>query len=52
MGAPTMSLSILWPLLVATIGFTFAFAAIVNARLQAAVMERRARSLLMRSTPA
>ncbi len=46
-GAPTMSLSMLWPLFVATIGFTLGFAAIVNARLRAAVMERRTRSLLM-----
>ncbi len=52
-GAPTMSLSMLWPLFVATIGFTLGFAAIVNARLRAAVMEKRARSLLLvRSAPA
>ena len=46
-GAPTMSLDMLWPLLVCAIGFTLAFAAIVTARLRAAVMERRIRGLLM-----
>ena len=46
-GAPTMSLSMLGPLFVATIGFTLGFAAIVNARLRSAVMERRTRSLLL-----
>ena len=37
----------LWPLLLSALGFTFAFAAIVVARLRAAVMERRVRALLM-----
>jgi heme exporter protein C len=46
-GAPTMSTSMLWPLLVSAIGFTFVFAAIVTARLRAAVMERRVRGLLL-----
>ncbi len=46
-GAPTMSLSMLWPLLVATLGFSFGFAAIVVARLRAAVLEQRLRALLM-----
>ena len=46
-GAPTMSLSMLWPLLVCTLGFSFGFAAIVLARTRAAVMETRARSLLL-----
>ncbi|HSU06826.1 MAG TPA: heme ABC transporter permease [Acetobacteraceae bacterium] len=46
-GAPTMHISMLWPLLVCTIGYTFGFAAIVVARLRAAVMERRVRGLLM-----
>jgi heme exporter protein C len=46
-GAPTMAPSMLWPLLVSAIGLTFAFAAIVAARLRAAVMERRIRGLLM-----
>ena len=50
-GAPTMSLSMLWPLLVSTLGFSFGFAAIVTARLRAAVMEQRLRTLLLgRST--
>jgi heme exporter protein C len=51
-GAPTMSLTILWPLLVCTLGFTFGFAAIVNARLRAAVMETRTRQLLLAGTGA
>lgn len=46
-GATTMSLSMLWPLLVCTIGFSLGFAAIVLARLRAAVMEARTRSLLL-----
>ncbi len=46
-GAPTMYVGMLWPLLFAALGFTFGFAAIVNARLRAAVMERRARSVLL-----
>ena len=46
-GAPTMYLTMLWPLLVSALGFTFLFAAIVVARLRAAVMERRIRALLM-----
>ncbi len=46
-GAPTMSVSMLWPLLVAAIGYTLVFAALVVARLRAAVMERRIRGLLM-----
>ena len=45
-GAPTMALSMLWPLLVATLGLTLGFAAIVLARLRASVMETRLRSLL------
>jgi heme exporter protein C len=47
LGAPSMAPAMLWPLLVSALGFTFAFAAIVVARLQAAVMERRIRGLLM-----
>jgi heme exporter protein C len=47
MGAPTMSLDMLWPLLVCAVGYTLAFAAIVVARTRAAVMERRIRGLLM-----
>lgn len=45
-GAPTMAPSMLWPLLVSTLGYTLTFAAIVVARLRAAVLERRARGLL------
>jgi heme exporter protein C len=47
LGAPSMAPAMLWPLLVSALGFTFAFAAIVIARLRAAVMERRIRGLLM-----
>ena len=47
LGAPTMAPSMLWPLLVSALGFSFAFAAIVVARLRAAVMERRIRGLLL-----
>ena len=46
-GAPTMYLPMLWPLLIAAIGYTLCFAAIVVARTRAAVMERRIRALLM-----
>jgi len=49
-GAPAMAPSLLWPLLVCAIGFTFVFAAIVVARVRAAVMERRIRGLLMART--
>lgn len=44
---PTIHTSMLWPLLIAAIGYTLCFAAIVTARTQAAVMERRIRGLLM-----
>ena len=46
-GAPAMHVDMLWPLLVCALGFSLAFAAIVTARLRAAVMERRVRGLLM-----
>ena len=46
-GAPTMALSMLWPLLIAAVGYMLTFAAIVVARTRAAVMERRVRGLLM-----
>jgi heme exporter protein C len=46
-GAPTMYISMLWPLFVCAIGYTLVFAAIVTARLRAAVMERRARGLML-----
>ncbi|HTW29203.1 MAG TPA: heme ABC transporter permease [Acetobacteraceae bacterium] len=46
-GAPTMYIGMLWPLFVCAIGFTLIFAALVVARLRAAVIERRIRSLLL-----
>ena len=45
--APGMHKDMLMPLLACTLGATLAFAAIVVARLRAAVMERRIRGLLM-----
>ena len=45
--APGMHEDMLLPLLVCTLGYTLTFAAIVTARLRAAVMERRIRGLLM-----
>ena len=45
--APSMTSDMLWPLLIAALGFTLSFAAIAVARLRAAVMERRIRGLLM-----
>ncbi len=45
--APTMYTGMLFPLLLSAVGFSFGFAAIVTARLRAAVMERRIRGLLM-----
>jgi heme exporter protein C len=47
LGAPTMYVGMLWPLLVSALGFSLGFAAIVIARLRAAVMERRIRAVLM-----
>ena len=46
-GAPSMALSMLWPLLFAALGYSLAFVAIVLTRTRAAVMERRIRALLM-----
>ncbi len=46
-GAPGMHKDMLLPLLACAVGASFAFAAIVVARLRAAVMERRLRGLLM-----
>jgi heme exporter protein C len=46
-GAPSMHVAMLWPLLVCILGFSLGFAAIVMARLRAAVMERRIRALLL-----
>lgn len=45
--APTIYISMLWPLLLSALGYTLAFAAIVVARLRAAVLERRLALLLM-----
>ncbi len=45
--SPTVAASMLWPLLVCTLGYSFVFAAVALARMCAAVMERRIRSLLM-----
>jgi heme exporter protein C len=46
-GAPSVYIGMLLPLFVATIGYSLVFAAIVVARLRAAVMERRIRGLLL-----
>ena len=45
-GAPSMHISMFWPLVVAGLGNIFVFAAIVLSRLRSAVMERRIRGLL------
>jgi heme exporter protein C len=45
-GAPTIAGSLLWPLALTTLGITLGFWAVVTARLRAAVMERRLRTLL------
>ena len=47
--APTVPAAMLAPLLVTALGATFGFAAIVNARLRAAVMERRLRARALAS---
>lgn len=46
-GAPTMAPSMLWPLLLASLGGMFGFAALVTARTRAGVMERRIRALTL-----
>ena len=46
-GAPSMHVDMLWPLLTCILGFSLGFAAVVTARLRAAVMERRIRGLLL-----
>ena len=46
-GAPTMPPSMLWPLLVSALGFSLGFAALVTARLRAAILEARLRGLLL-----
>ncbi len=45
-GAPKMYIGMLWPLLFMALGASLIFAALVLARLSAAVMERRVRALL------
>lgn len=45
--APTMPAAMLAPLLVSALGFTFGFAAIVNARLRAALIERKLRARML-----
>ncbi len=45
--APTLHVDMLWPLLIAALGYSLLFSAIVLARTRAAVMERRLRGLLM-----
>ncbi|MGH7118570.1 MAG: heme ABC transporter permease CcmC [Acetobacteraceae bacterium] len=45
--APSIYISMLWPLILATLGYSAGFAAIVLARLRAAVLERRLASLLL-----
>ena len=45
-GAPTMYIGMLWPLLFTALGATLIFAALVLARLAAAVLERRIRAVL------
>ena len=46
-GSASMDPGILWPLLFSALGFSLGFAALVTARLRAAVMERRIRGLLL-----
>lgn len=46
--APAMSLSMLWPLLLTATGFALGFAAIVTARLRAAILEARLRTAMAR----
>ena len=46
-GAPAMHVSMLWPLLAASLGYVCLFGAIVVARTRAAVLERRLRGLLL-----
>lgn len=45
--APAMHMAMLVPLLLCSLGYACAFAAIVTARLRAAVMERRIRALML-----
>jgi heme exporter protein C len=46
-GSPTIAASMLWPLLICTLGYSSIFAAVALARMRAAVIERRIRALLM-----
>lgn len=45
--APAVHVDILWPLLIAGLGFLFVFAAIVLLRMRTAILERRARALML-----
>jgi heme exporter protein C len=45
-GAPTIAMSILWPLPLTAVGFTLIFLGIVFCRMQAAILERQARNQL------
>lgn len=45
--APAMHVDILWPLMIAGAGFLFAFAALVLLRMRTAILERRARALML-----
>ncbi|MDA8049397.1 MAG: heme ABC transporter permease CcmC [Rhodospirillales bacterium] len=47
LSAPSIYISMLWPLIFATLGYSLGFAAIVLARLRAAVLERRLAFLLL-----
>ena len=46
-GAPTMYIGMLWPLFLSALGLTLGFVAVVLARTRAAIMERRARALVL-----
>ncbi|WP_068172368.1 heme ABC transporter permease [Neokomagataea thailandica] len=48
-GAPTMSMSMLWPLLITTIGFSFGTGAVIIARISSGIFESRTRQILTRS---
>ncbi|GIX09945.1 heme ABC transporter permease [Elioraea sp.] len=45
--APAIHMDILWPLLIAGAGFLFAFASLVLLRMRTAILERRARALML-----
>lgn len=46
-GAPTIALSILWPLLICFIGFSLGFVTLMIARIKAALLEHRIKSLVL-----